>query len=101
MHIIPNLKRPAVLLREAWREGKRVRRRTIASFSGIPPGVVDGIRAMLESGVVHGAWHMRREPARILDDWQAAQVRRKTPVEKAEVSDRVKQQPNRGRLPGS
>ena len=50
---IPNRNSPpAILLREAWREGRRIRRRTIANLSKVPPALVDGLRAMLKGGVV-------------------------------------------------
>ncbi|MDE0305282.1 MAG: hypothetical protein OXI87_10415, partial [Albidovulum sp.] len=36
--VIPNRSsRPAILLREAWREGTRIRRRTVANLSRMPP----------------------------------------------------------------
>ena len=36
---IPNQtgRNPAILLRRAWREGKRIRKRTIANLSRLPP----------------------------------------------------------------
>ena len=51
--VIPNRNSPpAILFRQAWREGKRIRRRTLANLSKLPPPIVDGIRAMLKGGVV-------------------------------------------------
>ena len=51
--LIPNRSSPpAILLREAWREGKRIRRRTVANLSKMPPALVDAIRAALDGGVV-------------------------------------------------
>jgi transposase len=38
---------PAILLRECWREGKRVRKRTLANMTRWPPPVVDAIRRAL------------------------------------------------------
>ena len=38
---------PAVLLREAWREGGRVRKRTIANLSHWPAARVDALRRVL------------------------------------------------------
>ncbi len=35
---------PAILLREAWREARRVRKRTVAILSRGPPGIVEGFR---------------------------------------------------------
>ncbi len=51
--VIPNRNSPpAILFRQAWREGKRIRRRTLANLSKLPPEIVDGIRAMLRGGLV-------------------------------------------------
>ena len=48
---IPNRNSPpAVLLRQAWREGKRIRRRTIANLSRLPPETVNGLRILLKGG---------------------------------------------------
>ena len=53
VHVIPNRSSPpAVLLRKTWREGKRIRRQTLANLSKVPPPVVDAIRAVLQDGVV-------------------------------------------------
>ncbi len=50
--VIPNRSSPpAILLREAWREGKRIRRRTVANLSRMPPALVDAVRAALAGGV--------------------------------------------------
>ena len=49
---IPNqAKKPAILLREAWREGKVIRKRTIANLSKFPPEIVAGFRAVLKGAV--------------------------------------------------
>ena len=54
--VIPNRSSPpAILLREAWREGPRIRRRTIANLSKMPPEFVDAIRSVIKGGVVHGS----------------------------------------------
>jgi len=46
---VPNRSsRPAVLLRESWREGPRVRKRTLANLSKWPPHLVDGLRILLK-----------------------------------------------------
>ena len=51
--VIPNRSSPpAIQLRQAWRDGPRIRRRTIANLSKMPPAMVDAIRAMLKGGVV-------------------------------------------------
>ena len=50
---IPNRNSPpAILLRQAWREGQRIRRKTLANLTALPPEVVDGLRALLKGGVV-------------------------------------------------
>ena len=40
-----------ILLREAWREGKRIRKKTIANLTKLPPEIVEGIRTLLRGGV--------------------------------------------------
>jgi transposase len=50
---VPNRgSRPAILLRESWREGKKVRKRTIANLSDWPPEKIEALRAALKGGVV-------------------------------------------------
>ena len=52
MPVIPNQAgKPAILLRQAWREGKRIRKKTIANLSKLPPHVVEGFRTVLKGGV--------------------------------------------------
>lgn len=46
---------PAVLLRESYREGKRVKKRTLANLSQLPAAVIDGLRGLLKGGIVIGA----------------------------------------------
>ena len=46
---------PAVLLRESYREGKRVKKRTLANLSQLPAAVIDGLRGLLRGGIVIGA----------------------------------------------
>ena len=43
---------PAILLRRAWREGKRIRKKTLGNLSELPPDTIDGIRRLLKGGVV-------------------------------------------------
>ena len=46
---IPNRgSRPTVLIREAWREGKRIRRRTVANITSLPSEQIDQIRRTLK-----------------------------------------------------
>src|SRR5215467_3791775 len=45
---VPNRNsRPAILLREGWREGSRTRKRTLANLTDWPPAQVDALRAVL------------------------------------------------------
>lgn len=51
MHIdiVPNRKsKPAVLLRESYRDGKTVRKRTLANLSGLPMDQIEAIRHILK-----------------------------------------------------
>lgn len=41
---------PAVLLRESYREGKKVRKRTLANLSKLPDEAVDGLKILLKGG---------------------------------------------------
>ena len=43
---------PAILLRESYRDGKRVRKRTLLNLSHWPPEQVEGLRGVLKGGVV-------------------------------------------------
>ena len=43
---------PAVLLRESYRDGKRVRKRTPANLGQLPPAMIDGLRVLLAGGTV-------------------------------------------------
>ena len=46
--IVPNRNsRPAILLREGWREGKRIRKRTIANLTEWPKAKVEALRRLL------------------------------------------------------
>jgi hypothetical protein len=48
IEMVPNRgARPAVLLREGWREGARVRKRTLANLSHWPPHKVEALRRLL------------------------------------------------------
>ncbi len=42
---------PAVLLRESYREGNKVRKRTLANLSKLPDHAVDGLQVLLKGGV--------------------------------------------------
>ena len=48
--IVPNRNSPpAVLLREGWREGNRVRKRTLANLSSWPSAKVETLRKLLRN----------------------------------------------------
>lgn len=49
IEIVPNRNsRPAILLREGWREGGRVRKRTVANLTDWPPAKIDALRRVLK-----------------------------------------------------
>jgi len=43
---------PAILLRESYREGRAVKKRTLLNLSDWPAELVDGLRALLKGGAV-------------------------------------------------
>ena len=43
---------PAILLRESFREGGKVKKRTLLNLSAWPPALVAGLRALLKGGTV-------------------------------------------------
>jgi hypothetical protein len=55
MHIevVPNRNsKPCILLRESFREGGKVRKRTLANLSKLPQAAVEGLRVLLRGGSV-------------------------------------------------
>ena len=49
IEIVPNRNsRPAILLREGWREGKKICKRTLANLTDWPPHKVDALRRVLK-----------------------------------------------------
>ena len=53
MHIevVPNRgSKPCILLRESYRQGGKVRKRTLANLSKLPPAAIDGLRVLLRGG---------------------------------------------------
>jgi Transposase DDE domain len=42
---------PAILLRESYRDGNTVRKRTLANLSTLPPAVIEGLKVLLRGGV--------------------------------------------------
>lgn len=54
--VIPNrTSPPAVLIRESYREGGRVKKRTLANLSKLPQALIDGVCALLAGGKVAAA----------------------------------------------
>jgi hypothetical protein len=52
IEIVPNRDSPpCVLLREAWRENAKIKKRTVANLSELDPHVVEGLRLLLKGGV--------------------------------------------------
>jgi len=50
--VIPNKRgRDSILFRQSWREGNRVRKKTIANLTDLSPVVIDGIKAVVGGGV--------------------------------------------------
>lgn len=50
IEVVPNRRsRPAILLREGWREGKRVRKRTLANLSDWPASKIEALRRVLKN----------------------------------------------------
>ena len=59
--VVPNRKSPpAILLREGWREGKKVRKRTIANLSGWPAEKIESLRRPAQG---RGAWSPSARPS--------------------------------------
>ena len=53
---VPNRNsRPALLLREAWREGKTVRKRTVANLTDWPAAKVEALRRVLRGDTLRAA----------------------------------------------
>ena len=51
--VVPNRSSPpAILLREAWRDGKRIRKRTLANLSKWPQHKIDALRAVLKGAPI-------------------------------------------------
>ena len=52
--VIPNrTSPPAILLRRSWREGKRIRRETLANLSKMPPHLISALGKLIKGGVVY------------------------------------------------
>ena len=52
--VVPNRKyQPTTLLRKVWREGKKVKRKTIANLSDFHPSVIEGFKAAIKGGIIY------------------------------------------------
>ncbi len=50
VEVVPNRSSPpAILLREGWREGSKVRKRTLANLSSWPPAKINALRKLLKN----------------------------------------------------
>lgn len=57
---------PAILLRESYRQDGKVKKRTLANLSKLPPPVIEGLRTLLRGGV---AIEDLSEAVEVLDTW--------------------------------
>ena len=56
IELVPNRNSPpAILLRESYRDGGKIKKRTIASLSHWPTEIVEGLRTLLKGGRVAAA----------------------------------------------
>jgi len=53
---------PAILLRESYRDGGKIKKRTIANLSSWPTEIVEGLRTLLKGGKVAAAGDHRGAP---------------------------------------
>ena len=51
---------PAILLRESYRDGGKIKKRTIANLSSWPTDIIEGLRTLLKGGSAH-ARHADRQ----------------------------------------
>jgi len=57
---------PAILLRESYRHDGKVKKRTLANLSKLPPRVIEGLRTLLRGGV---ALEDLSDAVEVLDTW--------------------------------
>src|SRR3954471_12518672 len=56
IQVIPNRgSPPAILLRESYREGGKVKKRTLCNLTHWPPSLLEGFKALLKGGTVLSA----------------------------------------------
>ena len=66
--------RDTILLRKAWREGKRIRKKTIANLTDLPAALINGIDAVVRGGVAHDRLNETFSIARALPHGHIAAV---------------------------
>ena len=50
--VVPNRNSPpAILLRESYRDGKKIKKRTLANLSNLPMNVIEGLKVLLRGGI--------------------------------------------------
>ena len=73
---VPNRKSPpAILLRESYRQGSKVKTRTLANLSHWPPAQIEALRALLRGAISVGVLEDAFEVSRSLDHGHVAAVR--------------------------
>ena len=93
---VPNRgSRPAVLLREGWREGKRIRKRTLANLSDWPEHKVQALSAALKGEPVVGDLQQAFEVVRSRPHGHVAAVL--GALRKAKLEQALSRQPSRER----
>ena len=65
---------PAILLRESYRDGRRVRKRTLLNLTDWPGDLVAGLRAVLKGGTVIAAGQQALTVTRSLPHGHVAAV---------------------------
>ena len=72
---VPNRNsKPCVLLRESYREGRKVKKRTLANLSKLPEDLIQGIRRLLKGGQVIEDYEEKFEVIRSLPHGHVAAV---------------------------
>src|SRR5512133_3797169 len=96
--VVPNrTSPPAILLRESYRDGDKVRKRTLLNLTSWPRDLVVGFRALLKGGTVIPAG---QEALTIIRS-QAARPRRRRAQHSAAQRSRPPARPRRQPLPRS
>ena len=71
--VVPNRKtRPAILLREGWREGRKTRQRTIANLSDWPQEKIEALRRLLRNEPVVSPQDLLTRQKSVLQDHMQA-----------------------------